>query len=71
MSLSRGEPRNERAHSQRTPDKLLMPVMLHAAVNLALQDVEHGKQGGPAVPLVVTGHRPALPRLNGSAGCVR
>ena len=46
------------------PDKLLMPVMLHAAANdLALQHVERGKQGGCAVPLVIVGHRPATPAL--------
>src|SRR6516225_8565208 len=45
------------------PDKLLMPVTLHAAANdLALQHVER-KQGGCAVPLVVVGHRPATPAL--------
>jgi hypothetical protein len=46
------------------PDKLLMPVTLHAAANnLALQNVERGKQGGCTVPFVNVGHRPATPAL--------
>jgi hypothetical protein len=39
------------------PDKLLMPVTLHAAANdFALQHVERGKQGGCAVPPGAAGH---------------
>lgn len=44
------------------PDELLMPVLLHVAPDHgSIKDVEHGKQCGDAVTLVIMGHRAKSP----------
>lgn len=44
------------------PDELLMPVLLHVAPDHgSIKDVEHGKQYGDAVTLVIMGHRAKSP----------
>ena len=50
-------------------DELLMRVSLHAAAeDDAVEDIEGGKQGGRAVPLVVVGHGAALAGLERQTG---
>ncbi len=50
-------------------DEFLMPVALHAAADdLALKDIEGGKQGGGAVALVIVGHRGAAPFFHRQTG---
>ncbi len=50
-------------------DELLMAVALHAAADdLALKHIEGGEQGGRAVALVIMGHGPGSPLLEGQAG---
>ena len=47
-------------------DEFLMPVPLHAASDHpAVEHVKRGEQRRGAVPLIVVGHRPASPRLQG------
>src|SRR6266478_5763109 len=51
------------------PYELLMAMALHTATDdLAFQDVERGKQGGGAMPLVVMRHCRATALLDGQAG---
>ena len=46
-------------------DEFLMAVALHAATDdLALKDIEGGKQGGGAIAFVIVGHRGAAPLLH-------
>src|SRR5271166_5983759 len=51
------------------PDELLMAMALHAAPDdLAFEDVERGKQGRGAMPLVIVRHGRAAPFLHRQAG---
>ena len=55
-------------HGIQELDELLVSMLGHAAADhCPIKDVEGGKQGGGAVPLVVVSHGPALTRLQRQA----
>jgi hypothetical protein len=58
--------RNLRFDLVEEADELLMPVALHAtADHRSVQDIERREQGGRAVALVIVGHGPSPPLLQG------